>query len=116
MNEADLAVLHYACNPPIDKSHCLPAVGYLPFYFFSRYPLETTKVWNLLKLLTPTSWIWTLFSIISIVMILKCFTLVGTHLGCKTLMQDITLVPFRYRVNIKLQDQNTILIAKKNIF
>ena len=92
-------MLEYSCMLPMGKGHyCLPALGYAPMYFFSRYPLETTKVWNLVKLLTPISWIWTFAAIISIVIMLKCFTLIGTYLGCNTSVQDITLVPFRLRL------------------
>ena len=37
-------------------AHCPPAVEYSPYYFFSRYPLERTKLFNLQNLLTPGSW------------------------------------------------------------
>ena len=69
--------------------------GYRTFYLFSRYPLETTKVWNLLKLLTPISWIWTISSILTVVVCFQIFTMAGVRLGCGTKNQDITLVPFR---------------------
>ena len=99
MDKADMAVIHFSCHANMDKNHfCLPAIVYVPYYFFTRYPLETTKVWNLVKLLTPTSWIWTFSAIISIVVMLKSFTTIGTYLGCNTSVQDVTLVPFRYVV------------------
>ena len=96
MDEADMAVTQFACTYERSKvSLCGQPVYYNPYYFFTRYPKETTKVWNLLKLLTPASWIWTFTAIISIIIMLKCFTVVGTYLGCNTSVQDITLVPFR---------------------
>ena len=96
MDEADLAVFGFSCTYERSKiALCPPAVNYYPDYFYTRYPLETTKMWNLVKLLTPISWTWTFTAIISIVMVLKYFTLSGTVLGYNTSMQDITLVPFR---------------------
>ena len=74
---------------------CPPAINYQPYYFFSGYPKETTKLWNLIKLLTPISWLWTFSAIISILVMLKFFTFVGVYLGIQTSVQDITLVPFR---------------------
>ena len=91
-----MAVFGFTCTYGRSKvAHCPPPINYLPHYFFTRYPQEKTKIWNLLKLLTPTSWIWTFSAIIITVLILKLFTLVGTYLGCGTSVQDITLVPFR---------------------
>ena len=53
-----------------------PAVNYYyPLYFYAKYPDETTKIWNLIKLLTPTSWLWTFSAIVLTVVALKCFTL-----------------------------------------
>ena len=60
MNKADMAVYGFACTyARMEVVHCPPAVSYQPMYFLSRYPLETTKIWNLFKLLTPISWFWT---------------------------------------------------------
>ena len=92
MDEADMAVLHFVSDKAFFNA---PALVYAPWYFWTRYPLETTKVWNLFKLLTPTTWIWTFSTLISIIIMLKYFTTVGTYLGCSTSVQDITLVPFR---------------------
>ena len=96
MDEANMAVFGFGCTySRMEVVHCPPSVLYQPFYFFSRYPLETTKIWNLFKLLTPISWFWTFSAIISTVAILKFLTAIGTYLGCPTAVQDITLVPFR---------------------
>ena len=98
MDEADMAVYRFTCTYGISKvALCPPATAHYPLYFFAKYPQETTKIWNLTKLLTPTSWTWTFTAIVSIVIMLKCFTLVGIYLGCSTTVQDITLVPFRWR-------------------
>ena len=96
MDEADMAVAGFACTYERSKVVlCPPAVQYSPYYFFTRYPLEKTKVWNLLNLLSPTSWIWTFSATMSIVIVLKSFTIVGIHMQCYTSMQNITLVPIR---------------------
>ena len=86
----------FACTYGRSKvALCPPAVTYLPYYFFTRYPLETTKLWNLINLLTPSSWIWTFSAIISIIITMKVLTVVGSYLGSETSFQDVTLVPFR---------------------
>ena len=85
------------CTYAISKvAFCPPSLQYRPLYFFAKYPRETTKLWNLTKLLTPKSWILTFSATLSIVIMLKRFTVVGTFLGCRTTVQDVTLVPLRY--------------------
>ena len=85
------------CTYAVSKvAFCPPSLQYRPLYFFAKYPRETTKLWNLTKLLTPKSWIWTFSAIVSIIIMLKYFTFVGIFLGCRTTVQDVTLVPFRY--------------------
>ena len=96
MKKADLAVKGFAVNlGRIKVAHALPAVKYQPRYFFTRYPLETTKMWNLIYLFTPTCWMWTFLSIASIVISLKIFNMIGTRLGLNLLSEEITLYPFR---------------------
>ena len=91
-----MGVPRLACTYGRNKvANCPPAVTYKQVYFITRFPDETTKIWNLTKLLTPTAWIWTFSAIVSIVIMLKCFTVVGTYLGNHTAVQDLTLVPFR---------------------
>ena len=97
MKKADLAVKGFAVSlGRIKVAHALPAVKYQPRYFFTRYPLETTKMWNLIYLFTPDSWMWTFLSIASIVISLKIFSMIGTRLGLNLLTEEITLFPFRY--------------------
>ena len=97
MKKADLAVKGFAVNSGrIKVAHFLPAVKHQPRYFWTRYPLETTKMWNLIYLFTPDSWMWTFLSIASIVITLKIFSMIGTRLGLNLLTEEITLFPFRY--------------------
>ena len=96
MKKADLAVFGFAVNHGrIKVAHFLPAVKYQPFYWWTRYPQETTKMWNLIYLFTPDSWMWTFLSIASIVITLKIFSMIGTRLGLNLLTEEITLFPFR---------------------
>ena len=97
MNEADMAVYGFVCDTYKHKvAHCSPAVQFTPYYIFSRYPQETTKIWNLLKLLTPTSWFWTFLAILSMIIMLKFFTFLSIDQGFHIrTYQDITLVPLR---------------------
>ena len=74
---------------------CPPAVSKGNFYFFSRYPLETTKLWNLKNLLTPTSWFAYFMTIICVLISLKLTCYVGWKLGLNLVSKEIALVPFR---------------------
>ena len=75
--------------------HCLPAKDYLPHYFFSKYPLEITKLWNLKNLLSPTSWFAYFISIVIVVTSLKLSCYVGKRLGLSTITEEIALIPIR---------------------
>ena len=82
--------------------HCLPAKDYFPHYFFSRYPLEITKLWNLKNLLSPTSWFAYFITIVYVIISLKLSCYVGKRLGLSTITEEIALVPFRESIIIKL--------------
>ena len=65
-------------------------------YIFSRYPLETTKLWNLKNLLTPGSWFAYFITISFVIISLKLSCYVGVRLGLNTITEEIALVPFRF--------------------
>ena len=93
---ADLAVAGFACTYGRSKvALCSHALEYQPYYFFSRYPLETTKLWNLTNLLTPESWFAYFLTIITVVFFLSLSCYVGRRLGLHTITEEIALVPFR---------------------
>ena len=75
---------------------CSPGVIYGPMFFFSRYPLEKTKLWNLTKLLTFESWASYFLTIIAVVIFLKFSCYFGKRLGLHTSTEEIPLFPFRY--------------------
>ena len=85
-----------ACNHQRSKVVlCSPIVNYGHMHFFSRYPLEKTKIWNLTNLLTINSWIAYLVTIITVLISLKVSCHVGQKLGLGTVTEEIALVPFR---------------------
>ena len=97
-DEVDIAAPNFGCTYGRSKvALCPPAVAYYPLYFFSRYPQETTRLWNLKNLLTPALWFAYLMTIISIIICFKFFCHVGRKLGLKSGTEEIVLVPFRLR-------------------
>ena len=91
----DLIFDDFSCHYSYKLSHCLPASCYSPSYFFSRYPLEITKLWNLKHLLSPTSWFAYFITIVIVIISLKLSCYVGKRLGLSTITEEIALVPFR---------------------
>ena len=86
-------------------AQCSPATIYGPYYFFSRFPLEKTKLWNLTKLLTKESWFAYIITIITVIITLKFSCYVGKKQGLTTNTEEVALVPFRY-CNIHLNISN----------
>ena len=76
--------------------HCVPSsFGYE--YFFSRYPRETTKFWNLIYLFTPESWMWTFISIPTIIFSLYLARTLSVKIGLSgDSTEEIVLIPFRF--------------------
>ena len=84
------------CTSEDSVAHCPPAIVYGPEYFFSRYPLEKSKLFNLKNLLTPGSWFAYFITIIFVIISLKLSCYVGVRLGLNTVTEEIALVPFRF--------------------
>ena len=88
----------FACTYGRSKvALCSHAAEYQPLYFFSRYPLEKTKLWNLKNLLTPMSWFAYFITITSVIISLKLSCYVGRKLGLNMVTEEIALVPFRWQ-------------------
>ena len=86
------------CQPPNCTAllwSCAHSYLYIPFYIYTKYPSETNKIYNIINLFTPTSWMWTFISIGSIFLGLKLATWVGTRLGLQTCTEEIILFPLR---------------------
>ena len=89
----------FACTYGRSKvALCPPAVTYQPFSFFTRYPLEISKLWNLKNLLTPTSWFVYFITITIVIICLKLSCYIGRKLGLNTVTEEIALVPFRFMI------------------
>ena len=92
-----------SCSTCSESSpHCPPSIIYGPEYFFSRYPLEKSKLFNLKNLLTPGSWFAYFITIIFVIISLKLSCYVGVRLGLNTITEEIALVPFRFIKHIFL--------------
>ena len=66
-------------------------------YFFTRYPLETTKFWNIIYLFTPEAWMWTFISILTIILVLYLARILSEKLGLSgDSTEEIILFPFRF--------------------
>ena len=89
-------------NDKIQVVHCPPPIMFGPEYFFSRYPLETSRLFNLKNLLTPGSWFVYFITIISVIISLKLSCHIGVKLGLNTITEEIALVPFRFIKHIFL--------------
>ena len=63
----------------------------------NRYPLEVSPWLNLIKLMSPTSWMWILASLVSVAF---CFNIASQFVSRKMIMKleniEIDLYPFRY--------------------
>ena len=97
----------YSCSYGRSKvALCPPAVLYLSYYFFTRYPQKKTRLWNLKNLLAPASWFAYFITIIIVIIALKLSCYVGRKLGLNIVTEAIALVPFRFynfsKVNIFL--------------
>ena len=93
---------------------CLPGVMYKPFYWFTRcdsmmkvemlfehltdtrYPQPVSPWLNLIKLMTPTSWAWTLASLATVALCFNVASLVVRRWMVMRLENiEIDLWPFR---------------------
>ena len=96
-DEADWAVYAIACTYDSSKVGLCPhAVSYEPFKWWTRYPQETTKYWNLTNLFHPEAWMWTFLTFILVTVILKFVSVLGSRIGLSVGSDEVALVPFRW--------------------
>ena len=95
--------------------HCPPAVRYNPWYWWTRYPPEISKFWNLTKLFSPESWRWTFLTLLLITISLKFSTSVGSYLGMRSGTEEVTLIPFRWLLNIWSKSIKSIIFRVSSI-
>ena len=74
----DVNVETWSCGPNfIEKVHCSHPVHYTPLHFFTRYPLPTTRMWNLLYIFDIPGYICFFTSLTLTVVIMKFYTYLG---------------------------------------
>ena len=76
--------------------HCAHPTQYLPPYWWTRYPPEISKFWNLTQLFSPESWMWTFLTFFLIVISLKFAALAGSIQGLRSGTEEVALIPFRW--------------------
>ena len=94
--EADLTMPgNYACTRQrMAVAHC-QVLTFEPYYFWSRYPIETTKFWNMLELMDPPSYFFTWATLTAVVVVMKIMTKYGMRLGLTSATSEIICVPFQ---------------------
>ena len=79
---------------------CSHAVTFGPLYWFTRYPQETTKYWNLTNLFHPEAWIWTFLTFILVTLTLKLASVLGSRIGLDVGSEEVALIPFRFAIKL----------------
>ena len=96
-DEADWAVPFLACTYGRSKvALCPHAVDYQHFYWWTRYPQETTKFWIFTNLFHPEAWMWTFLTFILITVTLKFASILGSKIGVNVGSEEVALIPFRW--------------------
>ena len=78
---------------------CPHAVMFMPKYWWTGYPQETTKFWNLTKMFYPEAWMWTFLTFILIAVTLKFASVLGSKIGLNAGSEEVALIPFRLKFN-----------------
>ena len=100
-NEADWATPNFGCTYGRSTvALCAHAVSFQPFYWFTRYPQETTKFWNLTNLFSPEAWMWTFLTFILIAVSLKFTSVLGSQIGLNIGSEEVPLIPFRLKFKV----------------
>ena len=96
-DEADWGLPSFSCNYDRSKvALCPHAVTFYPNYWWTRYPPETTKFWNLKNLFSPEAWMWTFLTFILVTVSLKCASVLGSRIGLNIGSEEVALIPFRW--------------------
>ena len=102
-DEADIVTpFDYACYHGRGRvAVCAPGSQYVPQYWFSRFPQEISPAWNLVNLFTPTLWMFTFLSILSVsIFLIVSATIGSSYFGLQTFREKIILSPFRLILTI----------------
>ena len=74
-------------------AHCSQATTFHPRYIWTRYPLPTTRMWNLFSVFDPPAYA-CFFTVLSLTAaITKLYTALGAQLGLGTATEELILIP-----------------------
>ena len=80
---------------------CSPAVFYTPLFFFTRFPLPATKMWNFVELFEPLVWGLVFLSIFYFFIFIKiCNVAVRKIENLGTITEWFLLFPFGYVLSV----------------
>ena len=101
-DQIQLALGSYKCsNKTIKFFHCPPPTGYHYNYIWTRYPLPTTRMWNLLSIFDPPAYTCFFTSLTLTVILMKFYTHILKKFGSyQTYSEWLILVPTEYFENI----------------
>ena len=64
-------------------------------HIFTRYPLPTTRMWNLLSIFDPPAYTCFFSSLALTVLIMKLYTYLGSKIGLDNASEEFILIPLR---------------------
>ena len=67
----------------------------MPWYIFTAYPAELSKMTTLMRIFTPLVWFLVFLSILTVVTFLKFGAYIGKKYGLRTANVEMTLYPLR---------------------
>ena len=67
----------------------------MPWYIFTRYPAELSKMTTLMRIFTPLVWSLVFLSILIVVAFLMFGAYIGKKYGLRTANEEIALYPLR---------------------
>ena len=113
-DQGDLTLPGYTCSySRLTVANCAPAISWGYQRFYTQYPMEASKFWNLVNLFTPESWMWMFGTMFVVVVSLKFATYLGQKLEEKTGTEEIVLLPYRFfnifRVSSTFKHQSVYL-------
>ena len=95
-DESDLVIDIWRCRPTLIKFvNCPHPVHYGPRHFFTRYPLPSTRMWNLLSIFDIPAYICFFTSLTLTVVFMKFYTYLGLKMGLESVTKEFILIPLR---------------------
>ena len=80
-------------------AHCAQPTAFVPRYIWTRYPLPTTRMWNLLYVFDPPGYACLLTSLTLTAAIMKLYSALGSRLGLDTASEELIFIPLRFANN-----------------